>query len=393
MLPLAVERQIDPKGIATATETAVGLATGRHLSRSYRGTAVESRNRSRKRRTITTSDIARLTGLSRTTVSAVLNGKRNVRESTRAKVMNCIRENNFNPGLIARTLVGELSQIVAVLASAVGSPFQMMMFRGINSVLEREQYHLLFHNVKPEDQDDPETLASLMAYRPAGYIILKGAEGRSSVHARRIAEEGIPLVSHGRLEGLETHSVNFDNRRGMRLMADYVMDRGHRRVAHLAGPIFSQGAKERKLGFMESLVEHHVPYNEGQIVDAGETAAEGYLAARELLKDPKKRPTAIVCFNDMVAMGVYRAAHELGLDIPRDLSVTGFDGVELTEMMWPPLTTLNIFPETLGQKSAELLLKVIRNQVGRGFVTEWVDVELIERGSVRPLADAPVVVG
>jgi DNA-binding LacI/PurR family transcriptional regulator len=337
----------------------------------------------RPRRSITANEIARLSGVSRSTVSAVLNGKRNVRESTRRKVLECIRHENYQSGMIAKTLVGELSRMVAVLASNLGSPFHMMMFRGINAVLETQGYHILFHNVRPEDQADPGTLASLHAYRPAGYIILKGAEGPQGEHARKIVEEGIPLVMQGKHEGIETHSVSFDNRGGMKLATDYVIERGHRRLGHLAGPAFSLGAKERKLGFVESLIEHDIPVSDALIVDAGETAAAGYQVALEVLKDPEARPTALLCFNDMVAMGVYRAAHELSLDIPGDLSVVGFDGIDFAELLGPPLTSVGIFPEVLGEQAAELLLKVIRNQTGRGIVTEWIDPRLIERASVR----------
>jgi LacI family transcriptional regulator len=285
--------------------------------------------------------------------------------------------------MIAKALVGELSHMVAVLASNVGSPFHMMMFRGINNVLETAGYHILFHNVRSEDQADPETLASLHAYRPAGYIILKGAEGPGGEHAREIVSAGIPLVSHGGIEGLETHSVNFDSRAGMKLATDHVIEYGHRRLGHLAGPTFSQGAKDRKLGFVESLIAHDIPVSDAVIVNAGETAAAGYQSALSILGDPGSRPTALVCFNDMVAMGAYRAAHELSIDIPGDLSVVGFDGIDIAELLGPPLTSIGIFPELLGEMTAELLLKAIQNQTGRSVVTQWIEPKLIERGSVR----------
>lgn len=337
------------------------------------------------RRPITTSELARLCGVSRTTVSAVLNGKTSVRENTRKKVLACIRQENYQFGMIARTLVGELSHMVAVLASSLGSPYQMMFFHGMSEVLDAEGYHILFHNVRTEDQEDPQTLASLHAYRPAGYIILKGAEGPHAEHARHVVEQGIPLVSEAKFEGVETHSVNFNNRAGMKLGTDHVIEKGHRRLGHIAGPTFSFGAKERKLGFIESLVDHNIPVSDATIVDAGETAAAGYVAALEVLREPEKRPTALVCFNDMVAMGVYRAANELSLDIPGDVSVVGFDGIDFAELLGPPLTSVNIFPEETGRRAAQLLLRVIRNQTGRGIVEEWITPELIERSSVRQL--------
>lgn len=337
------------------------------------------------KRTITTAEIARLSGVSRSTVSAVLNGKRNVRESTRRKVLDCIRQQNYESGMIARALVGELSRMVAVLASNLGSPYHMMTFRGINEVLVSQGYHILFHNVRPEDQEDPETLASLRAYRPAGYIILRGAEGPKGEHAREILRDGVPLVTKGTLEGIETHAVTFDNRASSRLASDYVISKGHRRIAHLAGPSFSVGAKQRQVGFIESLIQHDIPVSEARIAEAGETAADGYRAALEVLREPANRPTALVCFNDMVAMGVYRAAHELSLAIPRDLSVVGFDGVDFGELLGPPLTSVDLLPTQAGRKAAELLLRVIRNETGRGVVVEWIEPKLVERGSVRQL--------
>jgi len=143
------------------------------------------------------------------------------------------------------------------------------------------------------------------------------------------------------------------------------------------------------MGFVESLIEHDIPMSEAAIVDAGETAAAGYRAALDMLRDPRQRPTALLCFNDMVAMGVYRAAHELDLDIPGDLSVVGFDGIDFAELLGPPLTSVDILPETLGRKAAELLVKVIRNEVGRAPVTEWIEPKLIERGSVSTLEPHP----
>jgi DNA-binding LacI/PurR family transcriptional regulator len=321
--------------------------------------------------------------VSRSTVSAVLNGKRNVRESTRRKVLECIRQQNYESGMIAKALVGELSRMVAVLAPNLGSPYHMMTFRGINEFLVGKGYHILFHNVRPEDQKDPETLASLRAYRPAGYLMLRGAEGPKGEHARAIVEDGVPLVTMGTLEGIETHAVTFDNRVSSRIATDYVIEKGHRRLGHLAGPSFSMGAKQRQVGFVESLIQHDIPVSDAVIVEAGETAADGYAAALAALREPEKRPSALVCFNDMVAMGVYRAAHELSLAIPQDLSVVGFDGIDFAELLGPPLTTVDIFPKESGRKAAELIMKVINNETGRATIVEWVEPQLIERESVQ----------
>lgn len=335
------------------------------------------------KRPITTSEIARLCGLSRSTVSAVLNGKRNVREITRYRVLKCIREENYASGIVSKALVGQLSQMVAVLVPNAGlNPFHISAFRGISEVLDAHGYHVLLHNVRREDLSDPGTLASLQAYRPAGFLAFKGSEGPQGEHVRAILDERVPLVFHGDLEGLAAHCVTIDNRACERLITDYVIDKGHRRLGHLSGPAFSHGAKSRQLGFVESLLAHNIPVSDAFIVEAGETAEQGYHAAHEVLRDPKKRPTALVCFNDIVAMGAYRAAHELSLSIPGDVSVVGFDGTDVADLLGPQLTTVDVFPEQLGRQMARLLMRVIKNPTGR-MVVEEVTPQLRERGSVR----------
>jgi LacI family transcriptional regulator len=196
-------------------------------------------------------------------------------------------------------------------------------------------------------------------------------------------EDGIPLVSEGKLTGVDTNSVTFENRAPMKLATDYVIDRGHYRLAHLAANAATNcDAKERQLGFVESLLEHGIPITEGVIVPAGDYPVVGYQAAVEALRNPNSRPTALLCFNDMV---VYRAAHELSLEIPGDLSVVGFDGMDFAELMGPPLTGIDVAPKSLGKQAAQLLLRVIRNEVGPGTTEVTIEPRLIERASVRRL--------
>lgn len=345
-----------------------------------------SKNDNKKgKASITTSEIARCCGLSRPTVSAVLNGTRKVRESTRRKVLDFIREHDYQVGMISKALVNELSYMVAVLASDLSNPFQMMMFRGISEVLDAHGYHILVHNVKTEDKSDPKTLASLRALRPAGYIIPRGSEGLNGEHARQILDNGLPLVTQGQLEGIETHSINFDNASAMKLATNYALEMGHRRLGYVAGPTFSQGAQQRKMGFLESLVEHGIPVTDAIIVDSGEAPNSGYQAALDLLKSADPLPTVLLCFNDAVAAGVYRAAHDLSLEVPDDLSIIGFDGAEFGDLLAPPLTTVDILPIELGKKAAELLVRVIKDEVGRDFETQWVIPRLLERKSVRQI--------
>jgi LacI family transcriptional regulator len=340
---------------------------------------------------ITTSEIARLCGVSRPTVSAVLNGKPGVSEKTRQKVLACIREHNYEPGLIAKSLVSELSRMVAVLLTQFENPFYTEVVEGIGAVLESHGYHILYHHVRTQDEKDPHTLAAIDAYRPAGYIIVRGAHGRSAENVRKVAESGSPLVILQQVEDVETHTVYVDMRRAAKQAANYVFEKGHRRVTYLAGPAQSAHGKERVLGFMESLVEHELAFDSAMTIQTGGTTPGGYRAALTVLANPETRPTALLCHNDVVAMGVYQAAYELGLHIPDDVSVVGFDGIDFGEVLAPPLTTVSIFPRALGKAAAEMLLQVIRGEHRRGCLTQEMEAALIERGSVRDLLPSPVL--
>ncbi len=340
---------------------------------------------SRKGRAITVGEIARLAGVSRSSASAVLNGKSSVRESTRAKVLECIRRENFQPGIVAKSMVLELSHMVTVLAADPGSPYDMMVFQGIASVLRRESYNVLFHVVEHEDWNSPNPFAGLNSVRSAGYIMLGANGGEQAKQAQRWLDEGIPLVIIGLSEGLDTHMVTLDYRNAMKAATDYVIRKGHRRLAHFGGSPQSLGAREREIGFIEALVEHGIPLSTATIMRLGLSPEAEREAAIELLRDPVRRPTAVTCFNDMLAINIYQAARELSLRIPEDISVVGFDGTYLAELLGPPLTTMDIFPKRLGEKSAQMLLKVIRNQAGRGLVKELSQCQLREGASVRAL--------
>ena len=334
----------------------------------------------KNRRLPTTLDIARLSGFSRATVSAVLNGTRKVSEGTRAKIIECMHSQDYESGLIAKSLVGTFSRMVVVLTPDLGSPFHMMVFRGINAALYAQGYHVMVHSVHAGDENDPDTLAALKSYRPGGFIILRGAEGINDFRVHELSKEGVPVLIMGLpCKNVETLLIGLDERTGIKIATDYVISMGHRKLAYIDG-----GAKERRLGFVESLFEHKL--QDSVTIVAGPSAREGYEATLKALSDPANRPTALVCFSDMVAVGAYRAIRELHLDIPKDISVIGFDGIEFSELLSPPLTTVDISPLDIGTRCAELLLRAIKNQLkkGRGSY-EWIKPQLVERASVRRL--------
>lgn len=335
---------------------------------------------------VTAKDIARFSGVSRTTVFAVLKGKPGVSERTREQVLAAIREHGYETGLVQKSLISEISKMVGVVIGNINNPFYTEVVSGIDSVLRpRGYHHMLHHGTDEHPEEGIEEFESLGAYELRGYIISAGESEQYEEHIRWVVKSKRPLVTIMEAPGLETHTVRFDNRKGNRDATNYLIGKGHRRIACLTGPARSATAKERILGFVESLVDHEMEFYESMIVRAGDTPEDGYRAALKVLSESEKRPTALLCCNDMVAIGCYRAAYQLGLHIPNDVSIMGFDGVDMGEVMGPPLTTLSVFPREIGRRAAEMFLEAAGGNHRQGYLDTVIEHRLIERQSVRAL--------
>lgn len=338
---------------------------------------------------LTTKEIARLSKVSRATVSAVINGKDGVRESTRRKVLDVIEQHEGRARFIRKSLVSEISRMIGVVIGSINNPFFTEVTAGIATVLRAHGFHdMLVHATDDRPGRLVSDMSVLMGFNPPGYIVVAGKGEEEGDLINHLCELGKPIVAVGTLEDVNTHVVDVANRQASRDAAEYLIGRGHREIVYLSGPAYRAVAQERTLGFIEAMVCHEIQCATTMTFRAGETARGGYEATLQVLADASKRPTAIACFNDRVAAGVYRAAHELDLRIPEDISVMGFDGIEIGAVMGPPLTTLSVFPSTLGTVAAEMLLEILSSQDNSEFIQRTVEHKLVERGSV---ADGPHV--
>ncbi len=328
-------------------------------------------------------EIAELSGVSRATVSAVLNAKPGVTEKTRRKVLEVIREHDLQHRMIARSLMGHFSQMFAVVVPDINNPFYTEMMAGFMGALKSTNNHVICHPTDGSQEDEIETLRALLGYDLGGYVLSPTQKERSVAHLQQVIDAGKPLVIIGNLPGFESHRLEFQDREGSRKATDYLIERGHEQIVCLAGLFSSTASKERVLGFVESLLSHGTPFDDSMVVWTDSTSEDGYREGLKVLRDRDPRPTALVCFNDAVAMGVYRAAHELGLHIPDDLSVVGFDDIELARLLGPPLTTVSVRPGDIGKMAAEILVAATRGDYKKGqFISKTIHATLAERASV-----------
>jgi len=309
----------------------------------------------------TLKDIAKATGVSIATVSYVLNnGPRAVSPATREKVLEALRELNYRPNAAARGLKGKRTDTIGVIfPHAVAAPIDNSYFSpiiaGILDVATEQKFAcLLFSGL---DWETVEANTSLYGDgRCDGAIVIavpKDSELIQSMH-----NFGLPFVLVGtHPTNLITNSIDTDNVEGARQVTGHLLDLGHRRIGMLQGNENSSSNDERTKGFCLAHTERGLAVDPNLLFPSAYQDDVAYESAMRALRLPKgQRPKALFCANDMLAAMAYRAAAELGLGIPAELSIVGFDDYAFAKSMIPPLTTIRQPLRAIGARAAEVLL-------------------------------------
>jgi len=335
----------------------------------------------------TIRDIARLAGVSRSTVSLVINDDRRISEATKNKVLRVIAEAGYEPNSLARGLARRRAQTLAVLLPKTDSHvFSDYYFAegisGVSDALAETGYRLLIQIVGERFLAQKGHL-KLFRERGADGALLLGTLNEDTF-ADELLEARVPLVLvNSRRPGAS--SVVADNRRGMRDMVKYLRGLGHRRIGFIGGLENTTVGEDRSRGFLEGLAEQGIPFSEDLRLWGNFSEESGARAALELLsRNP--RPTAIMAANDMMAIGALRAAHDaLGLRVPEDLTVVGADDVRLTTYLRPPLTTIAQPMYEIGGMATRMLLDGLTGAAPPREVV--VDTRLVLRASAAPPPD------
>lgn len=331
-------------------------------------------------------DIARLAGVSRQTVSAVMNGKSWVTEATRARVMQVVAAHNYSPNQHAVSLVGGSSRLIGVVLRDIGNPFYSQVALGIESVARGRGYSLLYYNTFESHSAEVGAIQSLLAYNVAGVIISPVLIGVDLKHLWDFRQRGKVLVALDQIPGMQTHCVEFTNEQAAYEATQFLVQMGHRRIGYLGGPESSASNQARMMGFKRCLVDNGMSPDAAIIMGNGIEAEDRNRIAHALLSlEPARRPTAVLCFNDLIAISVYKNAHALGLRIPEDISVVGMDDIDMAELLGPPLTTVRLHAREAGAAAAELAIDAIDADGQQPPQQRIFEPKLVERGSVQRL--------
>lgn len=313
-------------------------------------------------KTVTIRDVARQAGVGIGTVSRVINDSPNVSEQTRARVLETIRELNFSPSLVARKLSLGRTLSIAVIVPFFTRPSFVERLRGIEHTLADTGYELVIYNVETVSRRDECIRELPRRERTDGVIILSLSPRDDDIPYLQSSDVPIVLIdaNHPSLSSL--NRVVVDDVAGGMAATQHLIDLGHSRIGYISDfldtPFNFTSSRYRFVGYRNALAAAGIPFNVEYHRQGQHGLYEAKLMALELLSLPE-RPTAIFAASDTQAMGVIQAAQELGLQVPEDLSVIGYDDIEIAEYLG--LSTIRQLLFESGKRGVELLMQIIHD--------------------------------
>lgn len=313
---------------------------------------------------VTIKDIARQAGVSHSTVSRALRGSPLISEATRQRVHRIARELGYLPSGPARSLKTNRSRALGVVVSRIDDPFYSEILQGIEEVTQGHGYSLIMAASQHDPGREKDILRVLRERRVDGVIVCSGSF--SPEQQRSMLDYSIPVVAiNDQSASHFRYSVYHDDIDGSRQVAKHLLGLGHTRIAYLGNTLSGRTTQDRLTGFQQEITSAGLEIPSGYIYQvAGGSPQQGLLAVEHFLNLPEP-PTALFCFNDLLALGVLKGLRQAGLRIPEEISVAGFDNIELAVFTDPPLTTLDQPKRYIGSQAAQLILDLLSSPPGQ----------------------------
>lgn len=323
----------------------------------------------------TQHDVARKAGVARSTVSYVLNsrdgGRIPISPETRQRVLDAIGELGYEPDARAQALRSGATKTIGVLLPLHENPFFWQILRGISNEAEATGYSLLLAHNPLTPEQEIQSVRELAEQRVDGLVLLIGFKLLPEQIINQLRRSSRPIVE------ISATASEFDYVRqgygaGTRALMAHLFELGHKRIGFIYGVTVPSQGYDRLGAYQQALKEAGLPFDERLVHKCGPYLEDGYHAALYLLGQPNP-PTALLAINDLLAMAAIRAAADLGLQVPRDVSVAGFDDIPFTNFTIPRLTSVSGEPEQNGRDAVQLLLKRLQNpeRPHEGITSGW----------------------
>jgi DNA-binding LacI/PurR family transcriptional regulator len=325
-------------------------------------------------------DIAKRARVSIGTVSNVINETVSVRASSKQRVLDAIKALGYQRSQLARGLRRDYTNMIGMIIPDITNPFFPALVRAAEDVSYAHDYQLVLCNSDNDPRKEENYLTTMQSYLPAGLLLIPAIDSLLREQPIRNGRPTPTVCIDRKPQGWKCDTIYAGNESGAYAATLHLIDHGHRRIAVIGGPSHLANARERVRGFRRALKDAGIELPDAFVKIGKFDRTSGLEAGLSLLR-PASRPTAIFAANDMMAMGVMLAVRELGLRCPEDVSIVGFDNLEIVDLLQPPLTTVRQPVYTLGVKAAELLIQRISGSTEppKDIVLET---ELIRRGSV-----------
>jgi LacI family transcriptional regulator len=309
----------------------------------------------------TIKEIASLAGVSKTTVSRVLNHKPDVDSATRERILQIIEEQGFVPSIAASGLASGRRSLIGMLVPLWLWPLIPELMRGVAEVIEQSPYELVLYSINNTDlKKDPSEVINRVLATQLTAGLLAVYPGEASQDLTRLYKQGFPVVIIDDQRGQTTPWVGADNANGAYIAVRHLINLGHRRIAHIAGPDEYLVSHERYNGYRQALLESGIIPDPDLVQKGDFMPAMGRSCASKLFElQAYKRPTAIFAAKDQMAYGVLAAAEEHGLSVPGDIALVGFDDDAPSSHVRPALTTIRQPNYEMGQQGIKLLLSTL----------------------------------
>jgi len=327
-------------------------------------------------------DVARAAGVSTATVSRCLNKEASVAKETRARVMQAVEALGYTPNFNARAIAAKRSQTIGAIIPTMENAIFARGLQAFQEELHELGYNLLVSSSAYQPDREAEQIKALVS-RGADGLLLIGYERDPEVYAY-LERRKIPTVLAWAFSpDQDLPAVGFDNRVAMAELAGKVIEMGHRRIAYISGTIAGNDrAKSRYDGVQDAMLAAGLDPEELPMIER-DYAIEAGAEAFESLMQAQDKPTVVMCGNDVLAAGALARARQMGLSVPDDVSITGFDDIELARILHPSLTTVHVPHRLMGRTAAQILIEMITGNTDD--LTRELQVEIAMRGSLAPL--------
>jgi DNA-binding LacI/PurR family transcriptional regulator len=308
---------------------------------------------------VSIKDIAKAAGVSHSTVSRALSDSPLVSDETKARIQRLAQEMGYSPNTLARSLVTRQTYTIGVVVTTIADPFVAEVVQGIEATAHDYNYTVILCSSGAQPEREIAAVEMLRSKRVDGVIVTSSRIGALYLeHLERIGAPIVLINNHNESSGRYTFTVTVDNRHGGYLATKHLVKLGHRRIAYVTAPADHSSDLDRMAGYRQALIAGGIEPDSTLIVP-GNGRADGGEQALLALTELSESPSAVFCYNDMTAIGLMHAARQVGLSVPRDMAVVGFDDIPFASYFYPPLTTIAQPKVEMGRLAMKMALSLM----------------------------------